>query len=63
MKNRIFALVMAVMMLVASVAMGEAAAKLSGEFTGTAQGFGGDVTVTLTFVNDEWTDIAIEGAA
>ena len=37
MKTRIAAIVMALMMLVASVAMGEAApASVSGDFTGTA---------------------------
>ena len=63
MKNRIVAIVMALMMLVASVAMGEAApAAVSGEFTGTAKGFGGDVNVTLTLTEGAITAVTAEGA-
>ena len=35
---------------------------VSGEFTGTAQGFGGDVTVTLTVENGKITGCTAEGA-
>ena len=63
MKTRIAAIVMALMMLVASVAMGEAVpAGVTGEFTGTAEGFGGDVAVTFGFENGEMTTVAIEAA-
>lgn len=63
MKMRIVALLMAMMMLFASVAMAEAVpAGVTGEFTGTAQGFGGDVNVTFTFDNGEMTHLVIEGA-
>lgn len=61
MKTRIAAIVMALMMLVASIAMGEAVpAGVTGEFSGTAKGFGGDVTVTFGFENGEMTTLAIE---
>jgi len=62
MKNRIVAIIMALMMLVASVAMGEAAPALSGEFTGTAKGFAGDVNVTLTLTDGVITAVTAEGA-
>ena len=63
MKNRIVAIVMALMMLTASVALGEAVpAAVSGEFTGTAKGFGGDVNVTITLTEGEITAATAEGA-
>jgi len=64
MKNRIAAIVMALMMLVASVAYGEAVpAAVSGEFTGTAKGFGGDVTATVTLTDGVITNVTAEGAS
>ena len=63
MKNRIVAIVMALMMLTASIALGEAVpAAVSGEFTGTAKGFGGDVNVTVTLTEGEITAVTAEGA-
>ena len=63
MKTRIVAIVMALMMLTASIALGEAApAAVSGEFTGTAKGFGGDVNVTITLTEGAITAMTAEGA-
>ena len=63
MKIRIAAIMMALMMLVASVAMGEAVpAGVTGEFSGTAKGFGGDVTVTFGFENSALATLSIEAA-
>lgn len=63
MKTRIVAIVMALMMLTASIALGEAApAAVSGEFTGTAKGFGGDVNVTITLTEGAITAVTAEGA-
>ncbi|MCI5957252.1 MAG: flavocytochrome c [Clostridiales bacterium] len=51
------------MMLTASAALGEALpASVSGEFSGTAKGFGGDVTVTLTLTDGEITAAVAQGA-
>ncbi|MCI6377103.1 MAG: flavocytochrome c [Clostridiales bacterium] len=51
------------MMLTASAALGEAVpASVSGEFSGTAKGFGGDVTVTLTLTDGEITAAVAQGA-
>ena len=45
MKKRFLAILTAAMLLMTCAALGEAApAGVSGDFTGTAQGFGGDVT-------------------
>ena len=55
MKNRIVAIVMALMMLVASVAYADT---VSGEFTGTAQGFGGDITALAVNIETAPTHIA-----
>ena len=64
MKNRIAAIVMALMMLTASVALGEAVpAAVSGDFTGTAKGFGGDVNVTVTLTEGVITNVTAEGAS
>ena len=64
MKNRIVAIVMALMMLTASVALGEAVpAAVSGDFTGTAKGFGGDVNVTVTLTEGVITNVTAEGAS
>lgn len=64
MKIRFLALLMAMMMVFASVAMGEAApAGVSGEFAGTAKGFAGDVTVTITLENSQIAGVAIVGAS
>ena len=38
-----------------------ASAGVSGTFEGTAQGKGGDVTVTLTLTDSKITDVSIEG--
>ncbi len=63
MKNRIVAIVMALMMLTASVALGEAVpAAVTGDFTGTAKGFGGDVNVTVTLTEGVITNVTAEGA-
>ena len=63
MKTRIVAIVMALMMLTASIALGEAVpAAVSGEYTGTAKGFGGDVTVTITLTEGAITAVTAEGA-
>jgi len=62
MKTRIVAIVMALMMLTASIALGEAVpAAVSGEFTGTAKGFGGDVNVTITLTEGAITAVTAEG--
>ncbi len=60
MKTRIAAIVMALMMLVASVAYADT---VSGEFTGTAQGFGGEVSVTVTLTEGVITNVTAEGAS
>ena len=52
MKKRILAILTAIMLVMTGAALGEAApAEVSGDFTGTAKGFGGDVTVTLTLAD------------
>jgi fumarate reductase flavoprotein subunit len=77
MKKRIIAMVMACAMLLSLAACGSSGASsstaasstvaeetstgVSGEFTGTAQGLGGDVTVTLTLVDGVITDCQAEG--
>ena len=60
MKNRIVAIVMALMMLVASVAIADT---VSGEYTGTAQGFGGEVSATVTLTDGVITNVTAEGAS
>ncbi|MDD6141979.1 MAG: flavocytochrome c [bacterium] len=63
MKTRILAILMSLMMIVASAAMGEALpASVSGDFTGTAKGFAGDVTVTITLVDGDIAAVTAEGA-
>ena len=63
MKTRILAILMSLMMIVASAAMGEALpAGVSGDFTGTAKGFAGDVTVTITLVDGDIAAVTAEGA-
>ena len=63
MKTRILAILMSLMMIVASAAMGEALpAEVSGEFTGTAKGFAGDVNVTITLTDGVITAVTAEGA-
>lgn len=60
--RKILAILTAVMMLTASAALGEALpASVSGEFSGTAKGFGGDVTVTLTLTDGEITAAVAQG--
>lgn len=60
--RKILAILTAVMMLTASAALGEALpASVSGEFSGTAKGFGGDVTITLTLTDGEITAAVAQG--
>ncbi len=60
--KKILAILMALMMLTASVALGEAApAAVTGEYTGTAQGFGGEIAVTLTLTDGVITAAAATG--
>ena len=61
MKTRIVAIVMALMMLVASVALGEAV-PADVTATGTAKGFGGDVTVNVTLSDGALVAVTAEGA-
>ncbi|MBR3873294.1 MAG: flavocytochrome c [Clostridia bacterium] len=61
MKTRIAAIVMALMMLVASVALGEAV-PADVTATGTAKGFGGDVTVNVTLSDGALVAVTAEGA-
>lgn len=64
MMKRMLAILTVLMMLVASTAFGEALpASVNGDFVGTAQGFGGDVVVTLTLTNGEITAATAEGAS
>ena len=63
MKKRILAILTAIMLVMTGAALGEAApAEVSGDFTGTAKGFGGDVTVTLTLTDGKITGCTAEGA-
>lgn len=63
MKKRIAAILIALMMLGASFALAEAVpAAVSGEFTGTAKGFGGDVNVSITLTDGEITGAVADGA-
>ena len=62
MKKRILAILTAIMLVITGAALGEAApAEVSGDFTGTAKGFGGDVTVTLTIEDGKLTAVKAEG--
>ena len=62
MKKRILAILTAIMLVMTGAALGEAApAEVSGDFTGTAKGFGGDVTVTLTLADGKITGCTAEG--
>ena len=63
MKKRFLAILTAAMLLMTGAALGEAApAEISGDFTGTAQGFGGEVTVTVTLTDGAITAVTAEGA-
>ena len=63
MKKRFLAMLMAAMLLMTGFALGEAApAAVSGEFTQTEKGFGGDVTVTVTLTDGAITAVTAEGA-
>ena len=63
MKKRILAILTAIMLVMTGAALGEAApAEVSGDFTGTAKGFGGDVTVTVTLTDGAITAVTAEGA-
>ncbi len=64
MMKRILATLMAAMLLLGSAALGEAVpAEVSGTFTGTAQGFGGEVKVTVTLTDGALTEVTAEGAS
>ena len=63
MKKRFLAILTAIMLVMTGAALGEAApAEVSGDFTGTAKGFGGDVTVTVTLTDGAITAVTAEGA-
>ena len=63
MKKRFLAILTAAMLLMTCAALGEAApAGVSGDFTGTAQGFGGEVSVTVTLTDGAITAVTAEGA-
>lgn len=63
-KKRMLATLTALLLLVSQAALGEALpSAVSGEFSGTAKGFGGDVTVTLTLNNGEITAATAEGGS
>ncbi len=64
MMKRILATLMAAMLLLGSAALGEAVpAEVSGTFSGTAQGFGGEVKVTVTLTDGALTEVTAEGAS
>ncbi len=58
--KRVFALILAVCMVFSMGAAAQAEG-VSGEFTGTAQGMGGDVTVTLTLADGKITGCTATG--
>ena len=58
--KKVFALILAVCMVFSMGAVAQAEA-VSGEFTGTAQGLGGDVTVTLTLTDGKITGCTATG--
>ncbi|MGM9604328.1 MAG: flavocytochrome c [Faecousia sp.] len=58
--KKVFALILAVCMVFSMGAVAQAAA-VSGEFTGTAMGLGGDVTVTLTLADGKITACTATG--
>ena len=68
MKQSIAALAMAAVVAVSLLGYGcgskpaSSTAGVSGEFTGTAKGMGGDVTVTLTLTDGKITGCTAEGA-
>ena len=68
MRKRIAALALASVMALSLIGCGSksnsasSAAGVSGEFTGTAKGMGGDVTVTLTLEDSKITGCTAEGA-
>ena len=60
--KRILAIVTACMLMLTAVAFGEAVpAGVTGEFTGTAKGMGGDVTVTIGLKDGEIVSCTAEG--
>ncbi len=60
--KRILAIVTACMLMLTAVAFGEAVpAGVTGEFTGTAKGMGGDVTVTIGLKDGEIVSCMAEG--
>ena len=68
MRKRIAALALASVMALSLFGCGaksnsaSSAAGVSGDFTGTAKGMGGDVTVTLTLTDSKITGCTAEGA-
>lgn len=59
--NKIGKLILSAMMAFSLVACSSSAKTVSGEYTGTAKGMGGDVTVTLTLKDSVITDVKAEG--
>jgi len=56
--KKLFSLILSLCLLMSCCAAAYAA---DGEFSATAKGFGGDVTVTLTIANDQITAVTAEG--
>ena len=60
--NRISKLFLSAVMATSLVACGQkASGGVSGEFSGTAEGMGGDVTVTITLKDSVITDVKVQG--
>lgn len=59
--NKIGKLMLSAMMAFSLVACSSSTKTVSGEYTGTAKGMGGDVTVTLTLKDSVITDVKAEG--
>lgn len=60
--KKLVSLMLAVMMLVVPFVVGSAATFTPGTYEGTAHGFGGDVTVTVTVDDSKVTAVSITGA-
>jgi fumarate reductase flavoprotein subunit len=65
-KNKVLGIIAAAALVLVCVAAGtypswKPVSTVSGEFTGTAKGMGGDVTVTLTIKDNVITDVKAEG--
>ena len=59
--KKIGKLLLSAMMAMSLVACSSAGKGVSGEYTGTAKGLGGDVNVTLTLKDSVITDVKAEG--